>query len=125
MTDLDARADRLKEIAASLYGSLLSVDHDIAEIEIPADLSSACASMLGASGFSGYIVSQDCRQAPRRIADQDGRMFVVADQMATQAFYVFRVELPDRHARVFDPADPLAAHPAVAGITRPTKPFAG
>jgi hypothetical protein len=123
MTEPNPRLVRLEQIAAALYGKVLSVDGDTAEIEVPADLSSACAGMLGASGFSGYIIGQDCREAPRRVADQDGRT-IVTDQMGTMAFYRFRVELQDRHSKVFTPSDPRAAHPTVANITRQTKPFA-
>jgi hypothetical protein len=114
--DFGPRIVRLEQIAAALFGKVLTVDHDLAELEIPADLSSACASMLGASGFSGYIVAQDCRQAPRRIADQDGRT-IVTDQITTMAFYRYRVELADRHVKVAD-----LPHAAAIAITRPTKP---
>ena len=111
MTDLSARIVRLEQIAATLHGKVLSADHDVAEISVPADLGGAFASMIGASGFSGYIIGQDVRQAPKRVVNMDYQT-IVSSEMITQAYYRFKVELQDRHAKVFDP---LAA---VAGITR-------
>jgi hypothetical protein len=75
--------------------------------------------MLGAGGFSGYITGQDMRQAPRRVADQDGRT-IVTDQMAIIAFYRFRVELQDRHAKV-----ETLPHAGAIAATRPVKPAGG
>ena len=115
MTDFAPRIARLEQICAALFGKLLAVDDDVAKIEVPADLASAAAGMLGASGFSAYIIGQDCRQAPKRVVDMEYRT-IVTDQMTTQAFYVFRVELQDRPRKVLDP---LAA---VANITRQVKP---
>jgi hypothetical protein len=113
VTDFAPRIIRLEQIAAALYGSVLSADGDVAA----ADLNGACSSMLGQSGFSGYIISQDCREAPRRIADMDGRT-IVTDQMATQAFYRFKVHLAPHAARV----QTTHQSPTVANITRQVKP---
>jgi hypothetical protein len=113
MTDLSARADRVRQIAESLFGKLLSIDDDVAEAEVPADLSGAFSVSLGASGFSGFIIGQDCRQAPKRVVTMDYRT-IVTDQMATMAFYRFRVELQDRHAKMTD-----IPHSAAITATRP------
>jgi hypothetical protein len=72
--------------------------------------------MFDQSGFTAVIVGQDARMAPRRVTSMQGRCVIDPDAQDLAAFYIYRIELADRHAKVLDP---LAA---VANITRPTKP---
>jgi hypothetical protein len=65
MSQLHERVDRVRIIAHTLHGNVLDRDGDVVTIEVPADLSDACASMLGAGGFSAVIVGQNQRLAPR------------------------------------------------------------
>jgi hypothetical protein len=84
MTDLTARADRVRQIATALYGKILDrrVEHieelvddeiqerdiDVMVIEVPADLLGAAMSMLGQGGFTFNIGKQSTRMAPHAVA---------------------------------------------------------
>lgn len=117
MTDLSARADRVRQIAEQLHGNVLDRDGDTMRVEIPSDLSGAAASSFGRGGYSAVIVDQTTRMEPRRVLDMDKRTVVDHAAQDLMAFYTYRVDLHDRHAKVAD-----LPHAAAVAITRPTKP---
>jgi hypothetical protein len=117
VTDLDARADRVRQIAESLFGKVLSRDGDTMRVEIPADMSGAAASMFGQGGFSACIVGQDARMKTRRLMDMDKRTVIDHAAQDLMAFYTFKVSLAPHHEQP-------SPQPTVANITRPTKPAA-
>jgi hypothetical protein len=125
------RADRVRQIAESLFGRVHSsgtlefieedrrgIPHDrsvdFVDVEIPADLAGAAAGMLGMGGFTAYITGQDARMAPRRITGMQGQTIVCEDEALT-AFYSYRVELQPRAVAVSH--DP---HAGAKAQTRPT-----
>jgi hypothetical protein len=69
MTDLDARADRVRMICHTLFGKVLDRDGHLLTIEIPADLLGAALGMLSAGGFAmpDGVGAQSARMSPRRI----------------------------------------------------------
>jgi hypothetical protein len=117
--DLDQRADRAKQIAQELFGKSHWRDGAEMHVEIPADMAGAAASSYGRGGFSAVITGQTTRLAPRRIVDMDQRT-IVTDEQALMAFYSFKVDLHDRHAKVTD-----TPHAGAIAATRPVKPAGG
>jgi hypothetical protein len=63
--DLDARADRAKQIAQSLFGRSLWRDGAELHCEIPADMAGAAASSFGQGGFSA-VTSPGRQRGSRR-----------------------------------------------------------
>lgn len=122
MPDLDPRADRVKAIIESLFGSVISRDRNTMIIEAPADLLGATCRSLGMGGFTWTIGPQTSRMTTKRMTDTSGRFVVCEGHQELMAFFAINVDLRPRDAKVFDPADPLAAHPTVANITRQSSP---
>jgi hypothetical protein len=120
MPMLEARADRVKTIAAWLYGRVVSSDGNTITAEIPADMAGAAASAFGMAGLSAVIVGQHVEQAPRRVTSMTGHTIVCDGDMVTMAFYRYRVDLRPEHAAVENnpPGGAIA-------LTRPTPPFVG
>jgi hypothetical protein len=118
MTDLDARADRVRIIAHTLHGTFLSRDGHLMTIEVPADLLGPAMSMLGASGFAmpDGVGAQSARMAPRRITTMQGAM-VIGEGEALTAYHRVTVDLRPRDARV-----ETLPHSAAIAATRPVGP---
>ena len=123
MTELDTRAERVRQIAEQLYGNILDRDGDgdVMWCEIPADLCGAFTSMIGMNGLTPILKSQTTRPAHRRVVTTQGDTVVCSDQpMILMAYYRYTVDLqPHRVAVSHDP------HADAAAITRPTPPFKG
>jgi hypothetical protein len=117
--DLDPRADRVRQIAESLFGKVLDRDGAEMHVEIPADMSGAAASSFGQGGFSACIVGQTTRMETRRLMDMDKRTVFDHAAQDLMAFYTFKVQLAGHAARVEDkPSGAIA-------LTRPTPKFGG
>jgi hypothetical protein len=67
MTDLDARADRVREITKATFGDVLEGSMIVA---IPADASMRARGLFAMAGIGPVIhVGQETKLAPRRVAD--------------------------------------------------------
>jgi hypothetical protein len=135
LTDLDARAARVAEIAKSLFGKALDrevvhieelVDDEVHErdidvmfCEIPADMAGAAASMFGTGGFSAVIVGQSTRLAPRRVVTMQNQT-IVCPEMDTMAFYKFKGGF-DAARRAGIAAAKYRRHHAAEAKARPVK----
>jgi hypothetical protein len=92
MTDLDARAERVRAIAEGNSGTVIKRGGDIMEIEVPADIASGLASILGEDGISIIFVGQRKRLSHCRVIDMNGHT-IVRHQMVTTAFYRYEIDL--------------------------------
>lgn len=117
MTDIEARAERVRQIAESLYGSVLDRDGDTLWCEVPADLCGGFTTLCGMGGFVAINRGQTTRPAFQRVVTTQGDTVVCTDQpMITMAFYRYSVELQTHHVAVTH--DP---HAGAGGITKQTK----
>jgi hypothetical protein len=82
----------------------------------PRPIWSLPAGMFGMSGFPATIAGQTTRMAPRRVTAMQG-VTVVCDEMATVAFYRFKIDLAPR-----DVAVEAAPHAAAVVMMRQVKP---
>lgn len=70
--DLEARADRLRDIVEAVHGRVNSRNCDTVVIEVPADLISSAVTLFGMGGFSATIGKQSTRLAERGVVDTNG-----------------------------------------------------
>jgi hypothetical protein len=121
MTDLDARADRVRQIAHTLYGRVLDRNRNKMVIEVPADLLGAAMNMLSMGGFGmpDGVGKQTSRMATKRITGMSGQIVVCQGHEELMAFFSINVSLKTRDVRVENPDTP---HSGAVWLTRPTKP---
>jgi hypothetical protein len=98
--DLTARADRVRQIVASVGGNVLAHNGDAMRIEVPADNAPGLMALWGMGGFIPIYREQQFRCG-----------------IESRAFYIYDVALEPNAAGT--PA------PGPAAITAPTPPFAG
>ena len=109
MTDLDARAERVRAIAESNHGRVVDRVGYVMTVEIPADISIALNAVWGEGGFSCLFIGQRTRLSHRRVIDAYGHT-IVRHQMVTTAFHRYSVDLAiDTRAQAGVPRDPLRA----------------
>jgi hypothetical protein len=122
MTDLDQRADRVKTIVETMYGSIISRDGEIVWCEIPADLIGGFASLCTMAGFfPPCLKGQTTKPAHQRVTNMQGHITVCADQpMITMAHYRYAVDL--RPHRVVVDHTGLGNVAAITRQTGPVKP---
>jgi hypothetical protein len=118
LSDLDARADRVRQIAESLFGKVLSHDGDTLRVEVPADLSMSFCPMISASGPPPIYIGQRTGIAERRVTDASGRIIPCPGDMVTTCYYVYEIALAPREVRV-NMGDP---HAGAVMATRQVKP---
>jgi hypothetical protein len=117
MTDLEARADRVRAVVEGNHGRVIKREGIVIEIEVPADIAIGLNSIWGEGGFSCIYVGQRTRISHCRVIDMNGHT-VVGHQMLTTVFYRFAVDLTvDTRSS--------NAQPTLAEITAPRKPFVG
>jgi hypothetical protein len=100
MADLDERERRVRQIAESLFGSLLSRDRDVMVIEVPADLLGGALGLLGQGGFGFNIGKQSTRMTTKRVTGLSGQIVVCEGHEELMAFYQVSVDLTPRTVRV-------------------------
>jgi hypothetical protein len=103
MTDLDARADRVKAIAECVGGKVLDRNGNTVRVEIPADKTSGLVVLWGMGGFIPIFRRQEFRTG-----------------IVSQAFYIYDVDLRPHSAAV-----ETTPHAAAIAITAPTPKFGG
>ncbi len=117
MTDLDQRADRVRQIAELLHGRVLARDGDVMHVEVPADNLGGAFGLFGMGGFRALVKGQQTtRMAPRRLVTM-GNQVVVCDEMVTTVFMPMVITLTSRHIAIDH-----SGHGAAPAITRQTGP---
>jgi hypothetical protein len=97
MSDLAARADRVKAIAECVGGKVLDRNGDTVRIEIPADTAPpGLVTLWGEGGFVPIFKSQDTRLASRRITNMQGQTVICEGDLITASFYRYTVDLRPR-----------------------------
>lgn len=100
MTDIEARANRVRAVAESVGGKVLDRNGDAMRIEIPADVAPGLMMLWGEGGFIPIFRHQEFRSGT-----------------VSMAYYVYDVGLQP-------PTLPTVAA-GTAAITAPTPPFKG
>jgi hypothetical protein len=86
MTDLEQRADRVRQIATSLYGNVLDRDGDTMVIEVPPDLLGGAFCLLGQRGFVFKIGKQSTKMSRRRVVSTQAQTIACDDKVTTRFF---------------------------------------
>ena len=120
MSKIGERADRVREIVESLYGSVINRTGNILHCEAPADMLGACMNSLFRGGFGVTIGKQSARMAPRRITNTSGRTVIDPNAQDLMAYYGLEIDLRPRDARV-----EAGPHAGAVALTRPTPKFGG
>jgi hypothetical protein len=98
MSDLEARADRVRAVTEANFGKVISRDGDVMTIEVPADIAPGLATIWGMGRFVAIFIGQTTRPAPRRIITMQDRVVACDDLPVTTAFYRYRIDLEPRPA---------------------------
>jgi hypothetical protein len=91
MTDIEARADRVRAIVEGNHGKIIERIGDKITFEVPADIAPGLP--WGMSGLVPIFKGQTTRLAPRRVVDMEGRTVVCERDEVTTTYYVFEVAL--------------------------------
>jgi hypothetical protein len=115
MSDVNARADRVRTIVEAVYGRVIGRSRNVMQVEIPADLISSAVTLFGMGGFSATIGKQSTRLAERRVVDTNGNTIVCPGDLVTMAFFTYTVDLRPHSAAV-----ETTPHAVAITITAPT-----
>ena len=99
MSNLDARADRVRIIAHTLHGSVQGRDGDKMIIEVPADLLGGALGLLGQGGFSATIGKQSTGMTTKRVIGRSGEIIVCEGHEELMAFFAINIDLHDRNVK--------------------------
>src|SRR5262245_17158725 len=92
MTDLVARAARVRLVVQGHHGRVLHRDGDVMTIEVPADVSPGLARIWGEGGFSCIFAGRRRRISHCRVIDMNGHT-IVRHQLVTTTFYRYTIDL--------------------------------
>jgi hypothetical protein len=119
MSKIGERADRVRAVAHTLYGRVISRDGNAMIIMVPADMIGPAGRMLTMSGFTWNVGTQSTAMAAKRVVGPQGQTIVCDGHEELMAFFEINVSLAARDVRVENPDTP---HSGAVWLTRPTKP---
>jgi hypothetical protein len=100
MTDLEARADRVRAVVQGHHGKVIRRIGDTIEIEVPADIAIGLSSLWGEGGFLAIYQGQSVRLAPRRVTDMQWNIVVCHGDLVTTPFYRYHIDLVPQRVRM-------------------------
>jgi hypothetical protein len=97
MTDIEARAERVRAVVEANFGRVIGRDGDAMTVEIPADVAPGMPWGLG--GFVPVYQSTRAGQQERRVTSGVGPWIVCPGDFVTMNFHVFEIDLRPPEAR--------------------------